>query len=159
VPFAVRGFSISLVTRQEATMSFEKSIYAMPLAALLAAGCGQHTVSYSRDINPIFQNNCSICHSPGGAGFEQSGFSVATYADVMKGTKYGPVVHPGSSVGSTLVRLLRHQADKTINMPKNYTIDLTRHDNIVLPGVDARELPSQEVDLIATWVDQGAKNN
>lgn len=140
-------------------MSFEKYIYAAPLAAFLVASCGQRTVSYSRDIDPIFQNNCSICHSPGGAGFEQSGFSVATYQDVMKGTKYGPVVHPGSSVSSTLVRLVKHQADKTINMPKNYTIDLTRHDNIVLPGADARELPSRDVELITTWVDQGARNN
>lgn len=140
-------------------MSFEKSIYAVPLAALLIAGCGQRMVSYSRDINPIFQNNCSVCHRPGGAGFAQSGFSVATYEDVMKGTKNGPVIQPGSSVSSTLVRLVRHQADKTINMPKNYTIDLTRHDNIVLPGADARELPLRDVELIATWVDQGARNN
>lgn len=140
-------------------MSSRKSIYALPLAALLVAGCGQRTVSYSRDVNPILQDNCSVCHRPGGAGFEKSGFSVATYEDVMKGTRYGPVVNPGSSVGSTLVRLVRHQADKTINMPKNYTIDLTRHDNIVLPGVDARQLPSRDVELIAKWVDQGAKNN
>ncbi|MCW8806728.1 MAG: hypothetical protein OQK79_01285 [Rhodanobacter sp.] len=140
-------------------MSSKKFIYAAPLALLLVAGCSQRAVSYSRDINPIFQDNCSVCHSPGGAGFEQSGFSVATYEDVMKGTRYGPVVSPGSSVGSTLVRLVKHQADQTINMPKNYTIDLTRHDNIVLPGVDARKLPPRDVELISDWVDQGAKNN
>lgn len=140
-------------------MSSRKPIYTVPLAVLLVAGCGQRTVSYSRDINPIFQDNCSVCHSPGGAGFQQSGFSVATYEDVMKGTKYGAVVTPGSSVGSTLVRLLKHQADDTINMPKNYTIDLTQHDNIVLPGVDARQLPLRDVELISKWVDQGAKNN
>jgi hypothetical protein len=157
--FLARGFPIYLVTRKEVTMSSRKLIYAVPLAALLVAGCGRRTVSYSRDINPIFQDNCSICHRPGGAGFERSGFSVVTYEDVMKGTRYGAVITPGSSVASTLVRLVRHQADDTINMPKNYTIELTRHDNIVLPGVDSRQLPLRDVELIATWVDQGAKNN
>jgi hypothetical protein len=148
-----------MATREEAIMSSRKFVYAALPVFLLVAGCGQREVSYSRDINPILQDNCSVCHTPGGAGYGQSGFSVATYQDVMKGTKYGPVVSPGSSVGSTLVRLLRHQADKTINMPKNYIIDLTRHDNIVLPGVDARLLPARDVKMIADWVDQGAKNN
>ncbi len=140
-------------------MYSKTSIGAATLLLLLAAGCSQRTISYSRDINPLLQDNCAVCHQPGAPGFGQSGFSVATYQDVMKGTKYGAVVTPGSSVGSTLVRLLRHQADKTINMPKNYTIDVTRHDNVILPGVDARDLPPQDVEMIAKWVDQGAKNN
>jgi hypothetical protein len=144
---------------EEAIMSCKKPAYAVLLVPFLVAGCGQRVVSYSRDVNPIFQENCSICHTPGGAGFLQSGFSVATYQDVMKGTKYGPVITPGNSVGSTLVRLVKHQADETINMPKNYTIDLTRHDNIVLPGANARQLPARDVDMISDWVDQGAKNN
>lgn len=140
-------------------MCSRTSIWTATLLALLLAGCGQRTVSYSRDVNPILQDNCAVCHRPGAPGFGTSGFSVATYADVMKGTKYGAVVTPGSSVGSTLVRLLRHQADKSINMPKNYTIDLTRHEDIILPGVDARDLPAKDVELISKWVDQGAKNN
>lgn len=135
------------------------SLCAATLLFSLLAGCGQRTVSYSRDVNPILQDNCAVCHRPGAPGFGASGFSVATYADVMKGTKYGAVVTPGSSVGSTLVRLLRHQADKSINMPKNYTIDLTRHENIILPGVDARDLPARDMELISKWVDQGAKDN
>lgn len=140
-------------------MSCKKPVYAVLLVPFLVAGCGQRVVSFSRDVNPILQENCSVCHTLGGAGFLASGFSVASYQDVMKGTKYGPVIIPGSSVGSTLVRLVKHEADESINMPKNYTIDLTRHDNIVLPAVNARQLPARDVDLISDWVDQGAKNN
>lgn len=140
-------------------MIFRRYVYAAPLVLLLTGGCSDRAVSYSRDINPILQNNCAVCHRPDAPGFAQSGFNVATYADVMKGTKYAAVITPGSSVGSTLVRLLKHEADNTINMPKNYTIDLTKHDNVILPGVDARDLPPQDVDAIATWIDQGAKNN
>ena len=140
-------------------MMSKKSIYAFAVILLLVAGCGQRPVSYSRDVNQIFQDNCSVCHQSGGPGFVQSGFSVATYQDVMKGTKYGPVVIPGNSVGSTLVRLVRHQAGKTIDMPKNYAIDLTQPGSIVLPGVDARTLPAPDVETIAKWIDQGAKNN
>ncbi|TAM59512.1 MAG: hypothetical protein EPN49_10780 [Rhodanobacter sp.] len=140
-------------------LSIRNAIYAMSLAACSITACGQREVSYNRDINPIFQTNCAICHTQGGAGYSQSGFSVATYQDVMKGTRYGPVVSPGSSVGSTLVRLVKHQADETINMPKNYTIDLAAHDNIIMPGNNARRLPEREIELITKWVDQGAKNN
>lgn len=140
-------------------MILKKSIYAAPLILMLAGGCSERVVSYSRDVNPILQDNCAVCHRPGAPGFEKSGFSVATYEDVMRGTTGGPVVTPGSSVGSTLVRLLKHQADSTIDMPKNYTIDLTKHDNVILPGVDARDLPPKDVEAIAKWVDQGAKNN
>jgi len=140
-------------------MFSKKTVYAISLVAFLMTACSQREISYRRDINPILQANCAICHTPGGAGYEKSGFSVGTYQDVMKGTKYGSVVSPGSSVGSTLVRLVKHQADTTINMPKNYTIDLTQHDNIVLPGVNARQLPERDIELIAKWVDQGAKDN
>ncbi|MHB1273258.1 MAG: c-type cytochrome domain-containing protein [Rhodanobacter sp.] len=140
-------------------MSSKKIVYTISLVAFLMTACSQREVSYHRDIDPIFQTNCAICHTPGGAGYAQSGFSVGTYQDVMKGTKYGRVVSPGNSVSSTLVRLVKHQADATINMPKNYMIDLTQHDNIVMPGVNARRLPERDIELITKWVDQGAKDN
>ena len=140
-------------------MHTKPTMCAVALFALLVAGCGQRQVSYQRDINPILQANCAVCHQPGAPGFEQSGFSVMSYESVIKGTKYGSVIDPGSSIGSTLVRLLRHQADTTINMPKNYKADMAQHAKFILPGVNARDLPATDVEMIATWVDQGAKNN
>ncbi|MEY2114025.1 MULTISPECIES: c-type cytochrome domain-containing protein [Rhodanobacter] len=129
---------------------------ALPIATM---ACSHSSVSFKRDINPIFQESCAVCHSPGGPGFEKSGFSVASYQDIMKGTKYGSVINPGSSVGSTLVRLIKHQADPSINMPKEYSISLQSHINVITPGGGARRLSDSEIDLISKWVDQGAKNN
>ena len=36
----------------------------------------------------------------------------------MKGTKLGSVIVPGSSISSTLVILIEHKADPSINMPR-----------------------------------------
>lgn len=140
-------------------MSRKILIMALTLASLALAGCGRQQVSYSRDVAPILQANCAVCHAPGNPGYTTSGFSVASYKDVMKGTRNGSVIAPGSAVGSTLVRLIRHQADDTINMPKNFTVISTEHAQIVLPGVNARQLPERDVELIARWVDEGAKDN
>jgi hypothetical protein len=59
---------------------------------------------------------------------------------MMKGTKFGAVVVPGSSVSSTLYRLVSGQADPSIRMP---------HGQSALPDTD--------VATIAAWIDQGAK--
>ena len=68
------------------------------------AGCtGEGAVSYSRDVQPILQANCLSCHQAGGAGHEASGFSMATYADLMKGTSGGAMIVPGDSAGSAVV--------------------------------------------------------
>ena len=126
---------------------------------LLITACGQREVSFERDINPILQNNCAVCHSSGRPGYIKSGFSVATYQDVMKGTRYGRVIIPGSSISSTLVRLINHQADPSINMPKEYTSIEQKHSHYILPGSNARWLSKHDRDLITKWIDQGAKDN
>lgn len=127
--------------------------------ALALAGCGEKQVSYRRDVAPILQSECAVCHLPGRAGYVKSGFSVASYADVMKGTKYGRVVIPGDALSSTLVRLIRHQADPTINMPKKYSVLSMAHEQVILPSDRARNLSGHDVDIIARWVNQGAKDN
>jgi hypothetical protein len=140
-------------------MSTRSLLLALVTASIALAGCGERQVSYSRDVAPILKANCAVCHTPGSPGYIKSGFSVASYQDIMRGTRNGHVIAPGSAVGSTMVRLIRHQADPTINMPKNFTMIATEHGSIVLPGVNARQLPEHDVDIIAKWVDQGAKDN
>ncbi len=76
------------------------------------AGCtGEGAVSYSRDVQPILQANCLSCHQQGGAGYETSGFSMASYDDLMKGTKFGPMIVAGDSEGSNLIVLMEGRAD------------------------------------------------
>lgn len=110
------------------------------LVALLA-GCGDKPLTYQADIKPIIDANCVSCHVPGGTGYDKTGLQLDSYDALMKGTKLGPVVVAGSSVSSTLYRLVSGQADPSIRMPH---------------GQGA--LPDAEVSKIAAWIDQGAKN-
>jgi hypothetical protein len=119
------------------------------LIALLAicAGCTRQ-VSFKIDVFPIFQERCMICHAPGSPGCVASGFSVATYESLMKGTKYGAMIVPGSSLDSNLLRLIKHEADPSIAMPRSLT-----------PGKPSEWLKPEQITLIETWINQGAKDN
>ncbi len=114
----------------------------LPITIMFLAGGCSRDISFKKDIAPILEKNCQSCHIQGGPGYEKSGFSVASYEDVMKGTKFGPVVTPGSSLTSSLVMLIEHRADPSINMPH---------------GRDP--LPPEDIELIKAWIDQGARGN
>lgn len=116
------------------------SLSAVAVAALLA-GCGDKPLTYQADVKPILDANCVSCHVPGGAGYEKTGLQLDSYDAIMKGTQFGPVVVAGSSVSSTLYRVISGQADPSIRMPH---------------GQGA--LPEKNVSTIAAWIDQGAKN-
>jgi cytochrome c553 len=109
--------------------------------AALQTGCGgDKALSYQANIKPLLDAKCVSCHVPGGAGYEKSGLRLDSYEAMMKGTKFGAVVVPGSSVSSTLYRLVSGQADPSIRMP---------HGQTALSEADAA--------MIAAWIDQGAK--
>jgi cytochrome c553 len=128
------------------------------LASLLSA-CGQRQVSYQKDIHPILQANCATCHSQNGIGYAKSGFSVESYASLMKGTKFGPVIERGSSAQSNLVWLLEHRAHPQINMPKSCEQMTDNGKNCAVASTTAERLSDHDVSLIARWIDQGAKDN
>ena len=108
--------------------------------ATLQTGCGEKALTYQADIKPILDANCVSCHVPGGSGYEKSGLRLDSHEALLKGTRFGSVVVPGSSVSSTLYRLVSGQADPSIRMP---------HGSAALPDTD--------VATIAAWIDQGAK--
>lgn len=117
------------------------------LALLLSVSCAKKEVSFKNDVRPILQANCVSCHVAGGQGFAASGFSMESYESLMKGTKFGAVIIPGSSISSTLVILIEGKADHSINMPRS-TGDVPR-----------QPLAGKEIALIKSWIDQGAKDN
>lgn len=121
---------------------------ASPLGDIMLPGPGQLAraadapVSFKDDVLPILMVHCAACHSPGGAGAEASGLVLTTYQGVMKGTKFGPMVVPGDTEGSNLMRLLDWRAGSQLRMPH-----------------DKKQLPVGERDTIRAWIRQGAKNN
>jgi len=113
----------------------------LPLMMVLASGCSKE-VSFAKDVHPILDRHCMECHVKGEKGHLESGLSMGSYAELMKGTNFGSVIVPGDSISSTLSRLISHKADKSINMPH-----------------DKQMIPAKQIKLISTWIDQGAKNN
>ena len=119
------------------------------LMASLAAGCGmpsvsrEEAVSFSRDVYPILQANCHACHlPPDGVGYRVTGLSMRTYADLMQGTRYGPVIVPGDSRHSILTMLVEGRADPSLRMPHNKA-----------------PLGQREIAVLNRWIGQGARDN
>lgn len=119
---------------------------ALAVASLALAGCGKAddpAVSYAKDIQPILDQYCSSCHTAEGAGVEASGFRTDSYAAVMTGTRFGPMIEPGDPLSSSLYRLVSgREIDPSIRMPHG----------------DAK-MPDAEVQLIEDWIRQGALDN
>ena len=114
------------------------------VAAILASACkSEPKVSFSQEVRPILEANCLSCHQAGGAGFEASGFSMVSYDDLMKGTKFGAMVIAGDAEGSNLVVLMEGRADPSISMP---------HGSI-------KKVAGRDIKTIRLWIDQGALNN
>jgi hypothetical protein len=82
--------------------------FAFVALLVIGAGCSRE-VSFNKDVFPIFQERCMTCHAPGSPGCVASGFSLATYDSLMKGTKFGAMIIPGSSLDSNLLRLVKHR--------------------------------------------------
>jgi hypothetical protein len=115
------------------------------------SSCGGGEVSFSADVQPILREYCIECHANSGEGVAVSGFSVSEYARVMEGTKFGPVVIPGSSISSTLFLVIAQRTAPEIQMPPHH----------VEAWAEGRRVPlsDDDVAVIAAWIDQGAKDN
>jgi WD40 repeat protein len=98
------------------------------------------SISYYTQIRPIFQQHCQGCHQPARA---QGGYSMTTYAEVVKPIKdkKTPLV-PGKPEASLLLEQILPDADNKALMPK---------------AKDA--LPKKDIELIRTWIAQGAKDD
>ncbi len=113
-------------------------------------GC-ERSVSFADDVQPIFSEHCAECHAQGGEGSIASGFSVSDYDSVMRGTQFGEVIIPGSSVSSTLYLMVAQKTSPEIQMPPHHKQSLAVGRGIALS--------EDQVEIIRLWIDQGAKQN
>jgi WD40 repeat protein len=93
-------------------------------------------VVYEKDIEPIFVNKCSFCHS---GNVKEGKLDVSSYDALMKGGKHGKPVVPGKPAESLLVK----SASKT--------------ERPFMPPKSEEPLTPEELALIKLWIDQGAK--
>jgi Planctomycete cytochrome C len=107
-----------------------------------SACAAEDIVSFKDDILPLLKWRCASCHESGGAGHEKSGLDLTSYAGVMKGTKFGPMVVPRDPESSNLMLLLDWRASPALRMPHG-----------------KKQLSSCDRGSIRTWIRQGAKDN
>ena len=91
-------------------------------------------VSFSRDVQPIFNQICVKCH---GGDETKEGLSLKSYADVMAGSNNGPVIEPGDAANNFLIQQVV---------------------NGKMPKKGPRLLPAQ-IRTLSDWVAAGALNN
>jgi len=89
-------------------------------------------ISYSLDIQPIFDNNCTLCHP-----------LITANPDLTKINSYDAITSDNYIVPEDLDASLLYQ--KLIGNP-----------NVMPPS---GPLPKKEIDLVKTWIEQGALNN
>ncbi|NQV30212.1 MAG: choice-of-anchor D domain-containing protein [Candidatus Marinimicrobia bacterium] len=117
-----------------ATLSIHSNSASTPNTISLV-GTGESPVSYSSAIQPIWNESCTGCHGSSG------GLSLTSYSQLMAGnSNNGPVVISGNGSGSRLVQKLKGTAGS--RMP-----------------FGGAALPAATIDLVETWIDQGALNN
>jgi len=102
----------------------------------------QSKKSFKEDVMPVFVGRCVSCHQPGGEGFVKSGLDLTSYASIMKGNKFGPMIIPGDPESSNLMLLLDWRASAELRMPHGM-----------------KQLNSCDRNDIRAWIREGAKDN
>src|SRR5262249_10844688 len=109
---------------------------ALSVSLLFTATSAAGPVDYLRDVKPILTKNCYACHGP---DKQRSGLRLDTAAAALKGGDSGPVIVPGKSAASKMVKAVAGLDDVKPMPPKG------------------DRLSAQEIGVLRSWIDQGAK--
>ena len=91
-------------------------------------------VDFEKDVQPILSQQCYSCH---GQDIQQSGLRLDMRQNALRGGDYGPVIMPGKSAESKLIRRLVN-GDGGLQMPPT------------------EPLSSEDIGILRAWIDQGA---
>lgn len=108
------------------------------------------TVSFAEDVSPIIQRHCLPCHAED--NYNPSEFSLDSYELIMQGGRHGQAVIPGDSKRSPLVAKLLPDPPFGDRMP----LDMKKKRG---GKATVAPLEEHEIQTIARWIDQGARNN
>jgi ankyrin repeat protein/mono/diheme cytochrome c family protein len=110
------------------------SALATPATAQTPASAAATQVNYDTQIRPILAQHCYSCHGPEA---QQSGLRLDLRQPAMRGGDYGPVITPGNSAESKLIKRVVN-GDGGVQMPPT------------------GPLSEEEITLLRVWIDQGA---
>ncbi|MEP6783399.1 MAG: ankyrin repeat domain-containing protein, partial [Acidobacteriota bacterium] len=104
------------------------------LASVASAQQAPGTVDYEKDVKPLLAQNCYACHGP---EVQQSGLRLDLRQNALRGGDYGPVIIPGKSHESKLIRRVV-DGDGAMQMPPTGA------------------LAQDDIAILKAWIDQGA---
>jgi mono/diheme cytochrome c family protein len=107
------------------------------LLSLLVISATAAPVDYIREVKPIFADNCYRCH---GASQQKGELRMDTAALALKGGETGPAFKPGKSAESLMVQAIKGTHEDISRMPYKKP-----------------PLSDEQINLIARWIDEGAK--
>ena len=95
--------------------------------------------SFADDIMPIIERSCVSCHGAevDGEVVTELSLNLMTYEGLMAGSEYGTVIEPGDPANSLFLEMI-----EAGDMPE-----------------DGDALSAEEIELIRTWIAEGAENN
>jgi len=105
--------------------------------AVVVLSTGAAPVDYVREVKPLLAENCYGCHGP---SQQKHGLRLDTADLARKGGENGPAMQAGQSRASLLVRVIRGEHDSLSRMPYKKA-----------------PLSPAKIELIARWIDEGAK--
>src|SRR5438105_7390396 len=91
-------------------------------------------IDFEKDVQPVLSQKCYSCH---GEDAQQSGLRLDRRQNALRGGDYGPVIIPGKSAESKLIRRLVN-GDGGLQMPPT------------------GPLSDEEIGILRAWIDQGA---
>ena len=136
----VGGFAASQYANAEPVEIDDLEAQMASLTAKLPA-VAKKTVSYSKDIKPLFEKTCLNCHGP--KKRPKGKFRIDTRELALKGGSEGVAIIPGKSGKSPLTYYIAYQV-LDYEMPPEGKKDYPK-------------LTKEQVGLVRAWIDQGVK--
>ncbi len=99
-------------------------------------------LTFSGDVQPIFESKCTSCHAAAVRPMPAAGLSLDTWELLLRGSLFGEAVIPFDADRSLLVRLAEDRSGPA---------------HPAEAGADT--LSSDELRIIRSWIDQGARSD
>ena len=136
----VGGFAASQYANAEPVEIDDLNAQMASLATKLPSAA-KKTVSYTKDIKPLFEKTCVNCHGP--KKRPKGKFRIDTRELALKGGSEGVSIIPGKSDKSPLTYYITYQV-VDYEMPPEGKKDYPK-------------LNKDQIGLVRAWIDQGAK--